>query len=738
MGRALLVTVRLHEGRYHGLDRRKAVEWPPAPARLFQALLAGAARGAAVPVETRAALDLLEALPPPVIAAPRGTLGKAFDNFVPNNDLDAELSKAGRRFEEAVAQTRIAKHVRPILFDARMPILYCWQDWSTAGGGEHVPALRAAAHRLYQLGRGVDMAWAEAEILDEAEVERRLSVHGGIVYRPSSGGGAGHDLPCPATGLRRSLEARFEGMRARFRAGESAGKRVRLFVQPPKPRLANVTYDARPRRFVFEIRSGGPGDRFAGRPLHDAAGFVGDARDRAADHLRPALPDLAEQVDRYLIGRNADDRDKQSRIRLVPIPSVGHEHVDGMIRRLAVYVPQSCPLAPDDVAWAFSQVAWHDADGVIVKELQRVDDDRMVRRFERSGRRWSSVTPLALPMARRRRIDPDRRTNDPKGGGERAREEARAVAAVHHALRHGEVRVPVVDVRVRREPFGLHGARAEEFAPGTRFSKEALWHAAVTFAEPVAGPLALGDGRFLGLGLLLPHVRAEDPMRGVLAFTITEGLDDGAAPEIVARAARRAMMARVQGELPRGADLPAYVSGHDPDGSPVADDGDHRHVAVVSDLPRRRILYVAPTRLRKGPVRWREIEADHRLTARALEGMEVLRAGAAGRLTLVPAVVDVEHDPLFAAARTWESVTPYRVTRHYRRLSDEDALMADFRSELDLAGWPRPASIDVLAARRGPRGGLSGRMRVAFRTAQTGPLLLGRTAHKGGGLFAGR
>lgn len=734
MRRALLVTVRLHEGRYHGLDRRKAVEWPPAPARLFQALLAAAARGAAVPVETRAALDRLEVLPPPVIAAPRGTPGQTFDNFVPNNDLDAKLAGGSRRFEEAVALTRDGKPVRPILFDARMPILYCWRDWSTGGDDEHAPALRAAARRLYQLGRGIDMAWADAEVLDEEEAERRLSAHDGMVYRPSNGGGNGHDLPCPTTGLRRSLEARFEGTRARFRDSGSGRKKIRLFVQPPKPRFATVTYDARPRRFVFELRSGDPGDRFSGRSLHDAAGFTGAARDRAAEHLCTAIPNLTEQVDRYLVGRNADDRDKQSRVRLVPIPSIGPEHVDGMIRRLAVYVPQSCPLAPDDVAWAFSQVASHDADGVIVEELQRVDDDRMVRRFERSGRRWSSVTPLALSTARRRRIDAGGGANDRMAGSERAREETRAIAAVHHALRHGEVRAPAFDVRVRREPFDRHGARAEDFASGTRFSKDALWHAEVTFAEPVAGPLVLGDGRFLGLGLMRPH----DPMRGVLAFSIVDGLDSGAAPESVAHAARRAMMARVQHKLRRGEDLPVYVTGHEPDGSPVGDDGAHRHVAVVADLPRGRILYVAPTRFRRGGVRWREIQADHRLTARALEGMDVLRAGPAGLLTLAPAVVGEEHDPLFAPARTWESVTPYRVTRHYRRLGDEDALRADVGSELDRAGWPQPVAVEVLAARRGPRGGLSGRMRVVFRTAQTGPLLLGRTAHKGGGLFAGR
>lgn len=734
MRHALLVTVRLHEGRYHGCDHRKAVEWPPAPARLFQALVAGAARGATVPAETRAALDRLETLPPPVIAAPRDTPGQAFSNYVPNNDLDAELSGGTRRYEEAVALTRVGKRMQPILFDARMPILYCWHGWPTGADDEQASALRAAAHRLYQLGRGVDMAWAEAEILDEEEAERRLSVHGGIVYRPSNGGGAGLDLPCPGSGLRRSLETRFEGMRTRFRAGGAERKKVRLFVQPPKPRLANVTYDARPRRFVFEVCAGGPGARFSGRSLHETARFVSASRDLAAERLRVAIPNLTEQVDRYLVGRNADDEDKKSRVRLVPIPSIGHEHVDMAIRRLAVYVPQTGPLASDDVAWAFSQVAAHDADGVIRWELQRVDDDRMVRRFEQNGRRWSSVTPLALPTARRRRIDPNRRTNDLKGGGERAREEARAVAAVHHALRHGEVRVPVVDVRVQREPFDRNGARAEDFAPGTRFASRALWHAAVTFAEPVAGPLLLGDGRFIGLGLMRP----DDPMRGVLAFTITGGLVGSADPEIVARAARRAMMARVQRRLPRGATLPAYVSGHDPDGSPVGDGGAHRHVAVVADLPRGRILYLAPTRLQRGGVRWSEIDANHRQAERALEGMDDLRAGAAGRLTLAPAVVDVERDPLFAPARIWESVTPYRVTRHYRRFGNDDALKADLGSELDRRGWPRPAVIDVLAARHGPRGGLSGRVRLVFRTAQAGPLLMGRTVHKGGGLFAGR
>ena len=33
------------------------------------------------------------------------------------------------------------------------------------------------------------------------------------------------------------------------------------------------------------------------------------------------------------------------------------------------------PLAADDVAWAFSQVAWADHDGVVARELHQIDDD---------------------------------------------------------------------------------------------------------------------------------------------------------------------------------------------------------------------------------------------------------------------------------------------------------------------------------------------------------------------------
>ena len=729
MPQALVVTVRFHEGRYHGTG-----DWPPAPARLFQALMAGAARGAAVPQATLDALDCLEELPPPTIAAPRDFPGQPYTGFVPNNDLDAALSKGEiPDIDKAIATIRVGKPIHPILFDARAPVLYCW---SFDGESAWTVALREAAEGLYQLGRGIDMAWAEAAVVSADEAERRLLEHGGIVYLPSLDGGEGRDLLCPRPGSGRSLTARFDGMRTRFRTGGTNRKPIHVFVQPPKPLLAKVAYNVKSDRFVFELRKGDAKSGFASRRLNEAAELVTDVRDKAARRLCGGAPELSRDVERYLIGRGATEADKAARVRVVPVPSVGHEHADMAIRRVAVYVPQSCPLKAADLVWAFAQVAWTDEDGVIVRELQTADDDRMARHFERRGRRWRSVTPLALPAARRRRIEPAWLANEKerKGARERIAEETRAGAAMHEALRHAGVRVPAVAVHVQREPFDCRGERAESFAAGTRFPKEALWHVMATFAEPVAGPLLLGDGRYLGLGLMFP----DEPPRDVIAFAIGDGLADDAEPLTVAHAARRAMLARVQAGLPRGEKPSVYVSGHNKDGSP-AGGGVHRHVAVVADLPRRRILYVAPNRLQRHGVDWREVADDHRCVARAMERMDVLRAGQAGLLRLAPAQIDEDSDPLFAPSRVWESVTDYDVTRHRRRLGDAEALKADIAAELRRCGWPLlpPGAIEVLVSRRGPRGGLSGRLRLTFPAVQAGPLLIGRSVHKGGGLFAG-
>ena len=64
-------------------------------------------------------------------------------------------------------------------------------------------------------------------------------------------------------------------------------------------------------------------------------------------------------------------------------------------------------------------------------------------------------------------------------------------------------------VQVQREPFESNGERVETFAEGTRFSKHRLWRVEIGLPGSISGPLVIGDGRFLGLGIMAPLRRAE-------------------------------------------------------------------------------------------------------------------------------------------------------------------------------------------------------------------------------------
>jgi CRISPR-associated protein Csb2 len=226
------------------------------------------------------------------------------------------------------------------------------------------------------------------------------------------------------------------------------------------------------------------------------------------------LPYRKAEIDRVLVGRRPDgqhDGPTSERVRIIPLPSIGHSHADRAIRRVLVEVPSSCPFRPEDIAWAFSGLELIDVETGEAHEivLTPTDSVSMWRHYGvgegTETCTWRTVTPVALPDAvGRRRIDPARKVGQAKGGAERADEQRGAAGAVVQAMRHVAVRARVEAIRVQREPFEARGERVEEFAAGTRFPHRRLWHVEVSFAEPVFGPLVVGDGRFLGLGVMAP------------------------------------------------------------------------------------------------------------------------------------------------------------------------------------------------------------------------------------------
>lgn len=725
---ALVVSVRLHDDRYHG-----AKEWPPSPARLFQALVAGAGLGGPLGAEESRALTWLERLEPPAIAAPPMWEGRSFRMYVPNNDLDSVRGDLRR-----VGKIRTDKGVKPRLIDERVPFLYAWPLDGNEEKERNAQAICALAERLYQFGRGIDMAWAWGEVVDGEQLEARLARHPGGIYRPAKGGN-GITLACPGPGSLASLRERHEAKR--FAATEQV-KTVRLvFAQPPKPRFRPFEYESPPWRRVFDLRAPTAEMPLVAWPLARSSALVSRLRDGAVERLRTALPRQSADVERFLVGRKADGRDEgptSERVRIVPLPSIGDHHADRGIRRVLVEVPPNCPLRADDVHWAFSglepvDVETGEALGVAITPAA---DESMLNHYgvgeEARHRLWRTVTPAALPeAARRRRVDPATKIAGAKGGSERLQEHGRVAAEVLQAVRHAGVRQRVEAIRVQREPFEARGERTEAFAQGTRFAKQLLQHVEIAFAEPMAGPLVIGDGRFLGLGVMRPVRRSQ----GVYPFVIESGLAATPQPTEIARALRRAVMARVQEVLGARNTLSSFFSGHEGNGSP-AQTGRSSHLSFLFDrgsLGVARLLVVAPHVVERRDPTGDEVRCLRHLEAALLELRE-LRAGSAGHVLLRPSVIDGDSDPLFAPSRTWESVTPYIVTRHSKRVGAADALSADLREECRRRRLPQPR-VTPRELRGVPGVGLVGDATLAFEVAVPGPIVLGRSRHLGGGLF---
>jgi CRISPR-associated protein Csb2 len=718
--RFLSISVRVHGGRFHGMSDRETDEWPPSPARLFQALVAAAGHGGTISVRDREALCWLERLDAPMVGAPRMQRGQSVELFVPDNDLDAVQGNPAR-----TSEIRSPKRYSPKLFDPDHPFLYVW---SFDGEASQASAICRISLGLYQFGRGIDLAWAQARIDDEQARTLAVDAYPGILYRPSVRGG-GDSLACPTTGSLASLEARHAGQYARF-AGPSSAQQ---FSQAPKPRFLQVPYDTRTARFVYDLLRE---DRsYAARSAVEASRIVEWIRDSAADRLVRALPDHRDVIERSLIGRKPDGADAAptgARVRIVPLASIGHEEADRRIRRILVEVPPICPLRAADVSWAFSglELGIPETGEALGATLTPSGDTSMLRHYgtDAPARRWRTVTPVVLPeSAKRRRIEPSRVAEEVKAGTERAAEEARAVAAVVQALRHADVRGRAETICVQREPFARKGERVEPFAEGTRFVKERLWHVEIGFATPLKGPLVIGDGRFLGLGVLAPVTQVD----GVFAFAIEAGLERIPSPEGLARALRRAVMARVQATLGPRRKLPTFFTGHEDDGEPTHS----AHLTFTFDPTAMRLLIIAPHIIERRAAT--ATDREHLGTLqRALGALSELRGGSAGRLLLRPTLIDEEADPLLSPAATWMSATAYRVNRHAKG-GAVSALIADLLAECRRFGLPEPKGVTTSHVRGISGVGLVGFARIEFHVAIPGPIALGRNRFAGGGLFIG-
>ena len=538
-----LLTGRFVAARHN--DRRQ-VEWPPDPARLYSALVAAWADADDPDPTERGALLWLEAQPPPAIAATDASPRKVGSHFVPVNDVAVIASKWHERTARAVnellrereslsdvsklgvgnvarIENKLAKlrdvtsqvenvgNTNPGSAVAMLPerrgkqerfypsvtpdaprVTFVWSAVAPSGVAEVVDGL---LRRVTRLGHS-------SSLVSCRTVERSPET----TLEPGEGGPT---LRVVRDGQLAELErqfARHGGIAPRALPFLAASYRATKAAAPGQPvQRPNTFGDWIVFGFDYNSRA------LPGTKLVDVAKALRGAVFHHADDPMP------EQLSGHL----SDGRPSAApHVAFLPLPFVGFEHADGRLLGAAISVPQNIEEGVRRLLYR-AIARWEESEpkGLELRlgragtlKLSRIRGlaDMVTLRpsvWQRPSRFWASATPLALP----------RHPGRLGAGSASARSKAweLAEAAVVAACRHVGLDEPI-SVEVSLAPY-LAGTRPVSGFPafvqnghGGKPVRRQLVHASLTFADPVAGPLMLGAGRFVGLGLMRPVRQMRD------------------------------------------------------------------------------------------------------------------------------------------------------------------------------------------------------------------------------------
>jgi CRISPR-associated protein Csb2 len=373
----LRISVTLLADRYHG------EEWPPSPARLFQALVAGLMtcgyRQHAETVEP--ALRWLEKQPPPVIHACDAVERSAYRIAVPNNDMDVVAWEwaSGRSADPAALRT--LKSVHPKELPSNGPhVQYVWAVDAEQAEAVAEP-LRTAARCLHTLGWGVDMAFAD--------VGPPLKF--AVVHEPALSGDA---LAVPMEGTLNDLHSTYGRFIKRAASGRGVDTHTRpeLLRQQPYRRVGDVV---RPEIRFMLLNPDGESTKAV--PWESCMKVAGWLRHAAAERLANEYD--AQFVAAYVQG-HANGDEKGQRLSYVPVPSIHDRYGDGAIRRALIVEP---PDSSGEVIGLLRMKLM----GHVLKDTEGNDacslappegDDWTFKQYvPRNGANvWRSVTPVVL------------------------------------------------------------------------------------------------------------------------------------------------------------------------------------------------------------------------------------------------------------------------------------------------------------------------------------------------------
>ncbi|MCY4532605.1 MAG: type I-U CRISPR-associated protein Csb2 [Gammaproteobacteria bacterium] len=530
-------------------DRRQP-EWPPHPARLFSALVATWADSDDPDPKERAALEWLETLGPPAIAAYHAVPRKVVSHFVPVNDA----SIVSKRW-----QSRKADKVYALTDKIQEELLTSYGEVT-----KKVDQLQNKLARENEVQNQVSNVGntnpsSAIQMLPDGRVRQERYFPSVTPVEPRV---SYHwDAPLPDDGIGEVVDQLLGRV---TRLGHSSS----LVACRVAPLLAKVTYEPnddggeslrtvrqgqlaelelqysrhggiRPRSLPYtDVRYRLVSETSQTERLQEP-NTAGEWLVFEFTHQSRALPvtrvvELAKAM-RSTVFHYTDDPIPEGlsghlpggmptakpHIAFLPLPYVGFKHADGRLLGIAVSIPKA--LDYDVRRSLFRAIgAWESkennentaepqplklkmgAKGVVRMSRLRGPATLVSLRptvWNRVSRHWVSATPIALP----------RHPGRLGGGSIAARKNAWAMAqkAVVDACTHVGLPEPL-EVQVSLNPFIVGAYTISRYPALIQRGREGkpvrrqLVHASLTFKDAVIGPLVLGSGRFQGLGLMRP------------------------------------------------------------------------------------------------------------------------------------------------------------------------------------------------------------------------------------------
>jgi CRISPR-associated protein Csb2 len=480
-------------------------EWPPHPARLFMALVAGVYETGADP-EQLAALEWLEKQSPPTIYASDGDERSRPDVFVPPNDAETQKNvdkiEGDAVFKKMLVlpqyrtnrQARTFARIRPHVPE----VAFAWD----VDPGEHVDGLAEACSSVARLGHSASLVqcWLETSPVEAGDRTVRVPDDLGNEQLRVTNKGSLADLDERFN--ERAIEAFFDRPPRKLKRGETP--------DPVPPRLRPAMRTSAGYREAGESQL--PGTLFDPRPYvltlsprkdETTYRFLSAAKGpEVCQQMRAALLSKAgDDAPPMLSGHDANTRPLQGpHVAVLPLADVGFRHSRGHLLGLAVASPRDIGRS-DRVAvvQALRQVDHLKLGPLGVWDVRVADaaEDRRGLQIEtwttpkKGSVCWATVTPISL--------DRHGKSKDPAG------QQDEIAGIIRRGCREVGLPEPLRVVPFPVSPF--NGApNGYDYPRQLRKdgSKRRQTHAMLWFNEPVVGPVLLGAGRYRGWGVCRP------------------------------------------------------------------------------------------------------------------------------------------------------------------------------------------------------------------------------------------